>query len=119
MNYPHSHFSNYSPIVLWGSLIIGKKYILLQKLKKREVQECLYSFLLGKQLYLQNKSKIRTGSDKPREYRTSFRNPHRKPRHTKGLKEGQVCEKDLKFELLVFLAAPTTVLGLSFPFLLL
>lgn len=30
-----------------------------------------------------------------------------------------MCEGDLKFELLVFLAAPTAVLGLSFPFLLL
>lgn len=35
------------------------------------------------------------------------------------LKEGWVCEGDLKFEFLVFLAAPTTVLGLSLPFLLL
>lgn len=30
-----------------------------------------------------------------------------------------MCEGDLKFELLVFLAAPAAVLGLSFPFLLL
>lgn len=30
-----------------------------------------------------------------------------------------MCEGDLKFELLVFLAAPTAVLGLSLPFLLL
>lgn len=30
-----------------------------------------------------------------------------------------MCEGGLKFELLVFLAAPTAVLGLSFPFLLL
>jgi hypothetical protein len=93
--------------------------MLLQKLKEREVQERLYSSFLGKQLYLQNKSKIRTGSDEPRESRSSFREPQRKPRHTKSLKAGQLCEQDLKFELLVFLAAPTAVLGLSFPFLLL
>lgn len=38
---------------------------------------------------------------------------------SKRPKGGQVCEGDLKFELLIFLAAPTAVLGLSFPFLLL
>ena len=65
--------------------------MLLQKLKEREVQERLYSSFLGKQLYLQNKSKIRTGSDEPRESRSSFREPQRKPRHTKSLKAAHGC----------------------------
>jgi hypothetical protein len=46
--------------------------------------------------------------------------PQMKPRHPDKRPKGKltVCE-DLKLELLVFLAAPTAVLGLSFPLLLL
>lgn len=39
--------------------------------------------------------------------------------HAASLQAGWRCEGDLKFELLVFLAAPAAVLRLSFPFLLL
>lgn len=93
-------------------------------LSKSKCCSCYYNslFLLGKQLYLQNRFKIRTWNEKLMGMWESWLlevHVESPGVQAEGLLEGWACEGDLKVELLIFLAALTAVLWLSFPFLLL